>query len=79
MVKIRKLPAQGARVESGAVQFGDDWPGTFIRGDNAAHFAMWLEHFMSGNTDPITMAVVRGLLDTLKSRDLRSQTDAAAP
>lgn len=25
-------------VESGAVQFGEDWPGLFLRGDNA--FAM---------------------------------------
>lgn len=23
------------RVESGAVQFGDDWPGLFLRGDDA--------------------------------------------
>lgn len=35
---IRKLPAPAddqGRVETGAVQFGDDWPGLFIRGDNA--------------------------------------------
>ena len=35
---IRKLPSptdgQG-RVETGAVKFGDDWAGLFIRGDNA--------------------------------------------
>lgn len=24
------------RIETGAVRFGDDWPGLFIRGDNAA-------------------------------------------
>jgi hypothetical protein len=24
-----------SRVETGAVQFGDDWPGLFLRGDNA--------------------------------------------
>lgn len=27
------------RVESGAVQFGDDWPGLFLRGDNAFNLA----------------------------------------
>jgi hypothetical protein len=32
---IRKLPAVAERVETGPVQFGDDWPGVFIRGDNA--------------------------------------------
>ena len=28
-------PLELPRVETGAVQFGDDWPGLFIRGDNA--------------------------------------------
>jgi hypothetical protein len=28
------------RVETGPVQFGDDWPGVFIRGDNAAWYAV---------------------------------------
>ena len=27
------------RVETGVVQFEDDWPGVFIRGDNAMNFA----------------------------------------
>jgi hypothetical protein len=27
------------RAETGVMQFGDDWPGVFIRGDNAMHFA----------------------------------------
>jgi hypothetical protein len=29
----------GGRVESGPLQFADDWPGVFIRGDDAAAFA----------------------------------------
>ena len=37
---VRKItgpyyPSQNPRVETGAVQFGDDWPGLFVRGDNA--------------------------------------------
>jgi len=34
---IQFLPAPLGlpRVETGAIQFGDDWPGLFIRGDNA--------------------------------------------
>ena len=28
------------RVESGAVQFGNDWPGLFLRGDDAFDLAM---------------------------------------
>jgi len=33
-MKIRKLPEQEKRVESGPVCFGDDWPGLFLRGDS---------------------------------------------
>ena len=39
---VRELPSADPRVESGAVQFGDDWPGVFIRGDNAGYYAMSL-------------------------------------
>lgn len=42
MSEIRKLPAAEPRVESGPVQFGDDWPGTFIRGDNAGWYSFLL-------------------------------------
>ncbi len=39
--KARVLAAaEGGRVESGAVQFGDDWPGLFLRGDDAFGLAM---------------------------------------
>lgn len=31
------------RLETGTVQCGDDWPGVFIRGDQAMHYAMVLE------------------------------------
>lgn len=42
---IRIIPhAKGEpRVETGAVQFGDDWPGLFIRGDDAGALAFQLE------------------------------------
>ncbi len=35
MSEPRILPTQKPRVESGPVQFGNDWPGVFIRGDDA--------------------------------------------
>lgn len=28
------------RVETGVVQFGEDWPGTFVRGDMSMYYAM---------------------------------------
>jgi hypothetical protein len=36
---VRKIdfPQDAERVETGAVQFGDDWPGLFVRGDHACH------------------------------------------
>lgn len=34
-------------MESGTVQFNDDWPGVFIRGDNAAGAAMSLAMVLS--------------------------------
>jgi hypothetical protein len=38
---VRELPHMTERVETGAVQFGSqDWPGVFIRGDNAFNYAM---------------------------------------
>lgn len=35
MTSFRQIEHVGDRVETGPVQFGDDWPGVFIRGDNA--------------------------------------------
>lgn len=67
---IRQFPVEKDRVETGPIQFGDDWPGTFIRGDHSAHFAMHLELILKGESDVISRMVVEGLLDTLKSCDL---------
>ncbi len=45
MASIRKLatPAEGDRVETGAIRFGEDWPGLVLRGDNAIPLAHALE------------------------------------
>jgi hypothetical protein len=43
MSDIRMLPGQTDRVETGAVQFGEDWPGLFIRGDNCVYYRMCLQ------------------------------------
>jgi hypothetical protein len=67
--EIRVLPAQEKRVETGPVQFGDDWPGVFIRGDNAGYWAMQLkeiiEHGLSNS--PISVAMLKGLQAELSS------------
>lgn len=71
----RQLPApeNGGRVETGPVQFGDDWPGVFIRGDNAASEAMLLHSIIVGNNNPETGWVARMMLIGLYNR-LRSAT-----
>lgn len=40
---VTRLPvfneiARGSRPETGPMQFGSDWPGIFIRGDEALHY-----------------------------------------
>lgn len=42
--QVTKVPAlpDGKRPETGPMQFGDDWPGVFIRGDNALFLARQL-------------------------------------
>jgi hypothetical protein len=62
------------RIESGSVVFGSDWPGLFLRGDDALHFAMHLRTIVdhaekAGAGASISLAVVRGLLDDLLSVD----------
>ena len=34
------MPDGIQRVETGVIQFGDDWPGVYVRGDNALHMAL---------------------------------------
>jgi hypothetical protein len=58
------------RVETGPVQFNDDWPGVFIRGDNAAYYATMLESYRIGERDFITDAQITNLINLLKSCQL---------
>lgn len=67
--KVRKFPAvDPGRVETGPIQFGDDWPGVFIRGDNALAFAHHLRSVLHvAGVDPIQVAIIRGLISDLES------------
>jgi hypothetical protein len=77
------LLSQG-RPETGPMSFGDDWPGTFIRGDNAAHYARFLDAFLDEHPavargEAFGMHphhVLRGLLSDLASSRV---TDAGEP
>lgn len=65
-----------ARPETGLIQFGDDWPGIFMRGDNAASAAILLSEALSkvqrtGALNAIELSQLHGLARSLKSADVR--------
>lgn len=60
MTDIRIFPAEHIRVESGPIQFGEDWPGIFMRGDHAGPLSMYLG---------IVLNAVEGNPELLKSVD----------
>lgn len=59
------------RVETGAVQFNDDWPGVFIRGDVAGYYGMTLSSIINqidsgGPVNMFDIMILRGMLQTLR-------------
>jgi hypothetical protein len=40
---MQTLPAVQQRIETGTLKIGDDWPGVFVRGDEALGFASALK------------------------------------
>jgi hypothetical protein len=72
--EIAEIAHSGDRVETGLVQFGDDWPGVFIRGDNAMRYAMHLRIALQNgiDADPIGNTVIAGLARLLASCDTRN-------
>lgn len=65
--KIAELGKQmnEERIETGVVQFGDDWPGVFIRGDNAIHFRQELLAALSLANSPEVKMFLDGLIELL--------------
>lgn len=65
-----------ARLETGPLQEGDDWPGVFIRGDNALMgYAPALEAILKHQPDSIAKIQCKGLLDLLKSANAHTKQD----
>jgi hypothetical protein len=61
---LTKLPGVQDRVETGPIQFGDDWPGMFIRGDNALIIAGMLDYIAKDlvRSQKIFLTELAGLL-----------------
>lgn len=70
---VRKFPAVDDRVETGPVQFGDDWPGLFIRGDDAFAYAMALQHqLIHSQVYDLDRSTVKDLFHLLTSSNVNS-------
>lgn len=67
-MKVQKIDVElEERIESGPTQFGDDWPGVFIRGDSASHFAHTLRRILSDYPRSLDKAVLESLASLLES------------
>jgi len=72
--EIKNVP----RPETGTMQFGNDWPGVFIRGDNAVFYASCLSLMLRASRegkscDPLTEMYVEGFISLLTSSDIRNR------
>lgn len=77
VVTVSEGPAgREPRIESGSIVFGSDWPGLFVRGDDAFHYAMHLEHLLDvldqDEASVLSVHVIRGLLHDLKSTSIEN-------
>lgn len=74
---VRWLPAATPRVETGPTQFGDDWPGVFIRGDNAAYYEILARTAAKDEKlDPLTQMALDTLAELLGSSNLMHAYEA---
>ena len=72
------VPEKNSRVETGVIQFGDDWPGVFIRGDHAGHYAFLLEVILEQPQmadEQITRMSLSKLCELLKSSNVVRHND----
>jgi len=73
MAEIQQVPVlfTEKRPETGPMQFGDDWPGVFIRGDNAIMFELYLQtairYLKEADADAFTLHSLINLAELLKN------------
>lgn len=72
------------RLETGVIQCGDDWPGVFIRGDEAMALGMALDRLAESVSDPedfetlhhlLTVECLHGLLSRAATRHPEHRID----
>lgn len=74
MSDVRRLPAppDGQRVETGPTQFGGDWTGIFIRGDQALYLAAMLAGIPEPKHDWLAATVLSNLRKLLATCEHRA-------
>ena len=68
MTEIRKLKVElplNDRVETGPVQINEDWPGFFIRGDNAFALRMAIANYVVNHNDVLAGMQLRAWVQML--------------
>lgn len=84
MKNIQHIKVEGlqGRIETGPLQINEDWPGTFIRGDNAAYYARMLGVLLAAHEeqdtdyepfgDSIAWAVMKSLYKDLTGSNVHA-------
>jgi hypothetical protein len=70
VLMLRMVPDAHPRMETGAVKFGDDWPGVFIRGSDAWVYAVLLDELVDAaraEKGQLTLDVLKNFAQTLRS------------
>jgi len=85
VTNIQKITVENLeeRIETGPLQINDDWPGTFIRGDNAAYYALMLGELLSTRKEDdyesfsatIAWTVMKSLYGVLRSSNANRITE----
>lgn len=63
------------RPETGAMEFGTDWPGVFIRGDNALYFSWELKRLLDNIEEKdiqVNKIFIQGLISLLNSSNFHA-------
>lgn len=81
MSRVRRLPAleDQDRVETGAISFGEDWPGVFIRGGNALSFKMALDRVIGQDDASGSFFCERSIVELQSLAVLLAQCEVKAP
>ena len=72
--RVRTFPPVTERVESGPIRFGEDWPGLFIRGDNAFALRMLIDDTLKVVPDTFLKRSLESLANFLDECNLNPQS-----